>query len=424
MLNVAQEMGAQVSFKEIAPCQKELEVQVPPSEVQAEYEEVYKELKKKARVPGFRVGFAPQDLLERYHGDTAKEEVIRRLVGRTMQEALKSQPHLDLVGSPRVTHVQFKTSKEPLTYSAQMEVAPAVSLGRYRGLRLTHRKSEVSQESISQVLAHLQETHAQLKPVLEPRAAQEGDFLLSDLTEQQPGKEPSKRRDVLIHLDLKKDSLGAMKGLLGMTPGTERTVTLQEGQSVTVKLKELKMKEVSPLDDAFARMVGPFEGLEPLKEAIRKDLAKQSQDSQKRLLQGQAAEQLLAAWNFDVPPSLVASQAKRILKDRAIDLLSHGVPSEKVEEQARILTEQAKLDALKEVKLFFILRRIAQEEKLTATEQEVEERVEQLAKQLGVSSDEARKELEAKDLLEELAWGVIREKVFDLILKEAQVNES
>ena len=410
-------------LKEIAPCQKELEVQVPIEEVQAEYEVVYRKIKKTARVPGFRVGAAPQDLLEQYYGDTAKEEVIRRLIQRSMEEALKSQPDLDLVGRPRVTNVQMNP-KAPLVYSAQIEVAPALPSGRYKGLRLTRPQLRVAEENVAQVLAHLQETHAQLSPILEPRAAKEGDFLLADLTERLPGKEPKKRRDVLIHLDIQKDELGTMKQLLGMTPGTDRAVTLQDGKSVSVHLKELKVKQMPPIDDAFAKSAGPFEGLEALKEAIRKDLGERAEVEKSRALRDQVVEELLSAWNFEVPPSLVASQARRIVKDRSLSLLSQGVPSAKVEEQAKLLTEQAKLDALKEVKLFFILRRVANEEQVTASNEEVESRVAQLAKRLGLSAEEVRKDLESKDLLDELVWEVIREKVFDFILKEADIKES
>lgn len=503
------------TLKEIAPCQKELEIQVPTETVEAEYQVVYKEIKKKARVPGFRVGFAPQDLLEQHYGQNAKEEVIRRLVGRGVEEALKSQPNLDLIGRPRVTRVELQPH-EPMKFSAQVEVAPAVTLGRYLGLRLKKQKADAPEEGLQRVLAHLQEAHAELKTVLEPRPAQENDFLLTDLTERLPGlpaprtgtfyvyviecndgshyigqtddlqhrwnehmagevdwtkrhnpvkvvhyeefstreeavkresdlktgfgrkwlkeliasgrarqagKEPVKRRDVLLQLDLAKDSQGTMKQLLGMNPGTERSVTLPDGKSVTVQMKEIKAKTLAPIDDAFAKLVGSFENLAALKEAISKDLAKEAEHSQKRALQSQAVELLLDTWNFDVPPSLVVSQARRMVKDRSLELLQQGISPEKVEDQGKLLTEQAKLDALKEVRLFFILRRVAGEEKLTASQSEIDSRVAQMAARLGLQPQALAQDLESRELLDELVWGVIREKVFDLILQEAEIKE-
>ncbi len=408
------------TLKDIAPCQKELKVEVPLATVEAEFEVVYRELKKKAHVPGFRVGFAPRDLLEKHHGSKAKEEVLRRLIAHSLQEALSSQGKLDLVGRPQVTEVHFDP-KEPLTYLAQLEVAPQVPLGRYKKLALTRHKIQVSEEEVSQVLTRLQDQQAQLKPVLEPRATQEGDFLLVDLSEASPGKSPVKRQDVVIHLDLKKNPDGAFKTLVGMIPGEKRQVKLEKDLLVTVNLKQIKAKEVSPLDDSFAKAVGSFETLQALKEAIAKGLEQEAQGSQQMALQAQVSQQLLQGWAFEVPPSLVASQARRLLKEQALELMGQGIPASQVQERAQVLTEQAKLEALKQVKLFFILRSVAEQEQVSATQEQVEARIEALAKRLNTSPEEVRKDLESRDLLEDLIWSITRAKVLDLIIQEAEL---
>ena len=397
-------------------------MQVSAEAVDAEFEAVYLELKRVAHVPGFRVGQAPRDLLERFHGQKAREQVLQRLVSRSLDEALSAQGNLDLVGRPQVAQVKLE-AHQPLTYIAQVEVAPEVPLGRYKGLKLSRPKGEISEDAVGQVLEHLRQTQAELKPVLEDRSAVDGDFLLVDVSEKQPGKPPQKQQGVVMHLNLEKDTEGLLKGLVGMKPGETRSLSTKEGVTLTVSLKGLKAKDIPALDDALARSVGPYDSLEALRDTVRKDLQHRAEASQQQALEAQALQQLLDGWQMEVPPSLVASQARRILKERAVEMMSQGVPATQVQDQAQLLTDQAKLDALKQVKLFFILRRVASAEGFTASEQEIDAKIQQLGQRLRLSPEEVRKDLESRDLMEELVWGVIRGKVVDLILKEAKVED-
>lgn len=404
-----------VTLKETAPCQKRLSVEVSREAVNAEFEAVYGELKKVAQVPGFRVGSAPRDLLVRYHGSKAREEVLRRLIARSLDEEIRAQGQMDLVGRPQVTEVKLEPN-QPLTYTAELEVAPQVPMGRYKGLRITRPKADLSEEKISKVLVHLAETHAELKPILIDRPAAEGDFLLVDLDKKQ--------RDFLIHLDLGKDPQGIFKSLLGVKPGETRIVSLKERKSMRVEVKAIKVRDTVPLDDAFAKSVGPYETLESLKEAIRQDLKRQAEATERQALEAQALGRLTEEWEFDVPPSLVASQARRILKERALELLSQGVPPPELQERGQLLTDQAKVDALQQVRIFFVLRRIAQAENFTASEEEMNGRVKTWAARLRKPVEEVARDLESRDLLEEVAWGILRAKVVDLIIREAEIEES
>lgn len=425
MLKTIEMAEIKTSIKDTAPCERLLRVEVPAEQVLAEMEKVFQELKRVARVPGFRPGHAPRDLLERYHGNKAKEETLSRLIGRTLDEALGAQAAMDLVGRPQVSDIQWQADK-PLTYTARIETAPEVALGRYKGLKLSRPKFQMADEPVNRVLDHLRETHSELKPMLEPRAAAAGDFLLADLTvmkADKTGQPPQRQRESVIHLDLEKDPDGVLKSLVGMNPGESRTVTLKDGSSLLVELRQIKARDLPTLDDNFARTVGPYETLDQLKGAIREDLQKQAEATQNQHLEQQALRRLGEEWKLDVPPSLVASQARRILKERAVELMNQGVPPAQVEEQAQALGDQAKLDALKQVKLFFILRRVAAAEGFQASEQEVEERVRALAVRLGTPERELRKDLQEKELLEEIAWGVVRKKALELIIREAQITE-
>lgn len=402
-------------------------MEIPREAVAAEFEAVYGEMKKHARVPGFRVGRAPRDLLQRYHGSKAREEVLRRLIGRSLDEALGERKELDLVGRPQVTDIKLD-EEQPLIYTAQVETAPIFPVGRYKGLKLAWPKNDVTEESVNEVLERLRQTQAVLKPVLEDRPAAAGDFVLADVTEKRPNQPARKQKEVVIHLDLPvpdppgSDPKEVLVGLLGVKPGESRVLMLKEEATLTVEAKGLKAKEVPALDDPFAKSVGAYESLEALKAAIRKDAARHAEETGQRALEAQALKQLEESWIFEVPPSLVASQAQRNLKGRAVELMQQGVPLPEVQSQAPALTEQARQDALKQIRLFFILRKIASAESLTATEQEVEEKIRAVAVRMQTAVEQVRKDLEQRELMEELAWGVIRGKVVELILKEAEVT--
>lgn len=416
--------AANATLKETAPCIKELQVEVPAEAVRAEFETVYRELKRKAQVPGFRPGTAPRDLLERYHGQKAREEVLQRLISRSIDEALSAQPALDLIGRPQVKEAKFQPDQS-LAYTAELEVAPQVPLGVYKGFKLIRPKAEVSDENLSKVLDHLRESRSELKPVLQDRPAAAGDFLVVDLTQKSPNAKqpPQKQKEVVIHLDLDRDPEGVLKPLVGMKFAEVRTVTLKDGTTLTVEMKSLKAKESPALDDAFAKSVGPYETLKALKEAVRADLKAQAEASQRGALESQALQQLIEGWEFDVPPSLVGSQARRLLKERAMELMNQGLPQDQVQGRAQLLTDQAKVDALKQVKLFFILRKVAAAEKLTAAEEEVNGRIQALAQRLQISEEQVRDDLQARELLDELVWGIIRGKVLDLIIRESEIKE-
>ena len=410
------------TLKEIAPCEKELHVEVPSEAVSSEFEEVYRQFKKFAAVPGFRVGFAPRDLLERYHGGKVHEEVLRRLVGRSLDEALETQKDLDVVGRPHVSEVKLENNK-PLSYIAHLEISPEVPVGPYKKLKLTRPKTDLSDAMVDQVLTRIQEQQAQLTPVAEARAAKEGDFLMVDLTESRSKQSPRKQKDLVIQLTLEKDPEDILKGLIGIQAGESRTFKLKNETTLVVELKAIKTKQLPALDDNLTKSTGSYETLAALKEAVRKDLQVEAEGAQRRNLENQIVRRLTDDWNFEVPPSLVASQARRNLKERAMELLQQGLVPDQVQQQADALTDQAKLEALKQVKLFFTLRKIAMLEKLEATDAEVQEKLQSLAVRFNATPEAVRQDLEQRDLMEELIWNILRAKVFDVLVKGAEITE-
>lgn len=360
-----------LSVTNVGVCRKTVTVEVAADAVAATRAQVVRDLARVARVPGFRVGHAPQGLVLHHYGEKAREETIRRVIGEYLPKALV-QSKLDLLGDPEVTEVSLDDG-QPMAFTARCEIMPEIPLRPIRGLKLTRPAVAVSDAQVDEVLAALQERYATLEPV--PPV---------------PGT-----------------SLYPVPAMNKPVPGTGNE----------------KVKKVPPLDDAFAQLVG-VETLVALRARVREDLTRELTAQARRTVEEQAIQQLLDQTSFDVPPALVQSQAERLLKETQWRLLAQGTAPDEVEQRKALLTESSKQGGLRQVKTFFLLRQVAKEQALMATAPEVEQRVAALAAQSRRTPAAVRAELQRERLLSEVAWDITRTKVLDWILAQAHIEES
>ena len=183
-----------------------------------------------------------------------------------------------------------------------------------------------------------------------------------------------------------------------------------------------KVKKVPALDDAFSALVG-VETLEQLRARVREDLTRELTAQQRHAVEDQAVQKLLDQTSFEVPPSIVQSQAERLLRESQWRLLSQGTTPDEVESRKALLAESSKQGALRQVKTFFLLRQVAKAQGLAATESEIEQRIGALAAQSQRTPEQVRAELQRERLLSELVWDVTRGKVLDWLLAQAQIEE-
>ncbi len=151
-----------VNATTVAPCRQRLDIELPPQAVSQAYDEVYQRIQREVTLPGFRKGKAPRDLIEQHHGEAAREEVIKRLISDGLQHAAEAQ-HLRLIGSCRISGVQLDATKG-LRFTADIEVAPEITLGNYKALTLRRPSTIVTDDELAAALETLQERHAELVP--------------------------------------------------------------------------------------------------------------------------------------------------------------------------------------------------------------------------------------------------------------------
>ncbi|MDP8229586.1 MAG: trigger factor [Candidatus Gorgyraea atricola] len=347
------------NIKKLKNCKKIVEVKLSVEKVKDELEKVYKGIGKVASVPGYRVGKAPRDLLEQHYAKTAKEEALKNLIPETYRKILEEHK-LDPIGYPEVSDVKMDL-KEGLSYTASIETRPDFSLRSYKGLRLKKKSVEVKEEDVQKNLESLREANAQQVP--------------------------------------KKDG-------------------------------EEKEKVVPKLDDEFAKDMG-CENLEKLKDAVRQSLKQRLEQDSAADLEVQIINQLVEAVNFEVPESLVNGEKERLVKDansriaymQAIQNKQN--PDKKFtlsDKDKKELEENAGKQALRQVKAFFILDKIAQAEKIQLKQEDIDKRIEEMAVQYKKSKEEVRSHLEKNHMLDEMAVNMRNAKVMESLLKEAKVS--
>ena len=341
-----------VTAKTIAPCQQQLEIVLSAEAVAQAYDAVYRDIQREAVLPGFRKGKAPRDLLEKHHGQAAKEEVLKRLIGDAIHQATEER-QWQLVGRCDVSAVQLDQAKG-LQFVAEIEIAPEFALGAYTGLVLQRPSADVTDADVNQVLSSLQEHHAQMVPT---------------------------------------------------------------GSG------EEKQKQLPALDDAFAKDIG-FESLESLRKRVRLDAATQRQEEGRRALEQQLYDALLTQVRFDVPPSLVERQAERLKRNLAARLLMQGMTEEQAKQEMAKFEQELAVNAQRQVKLRFVLDRIAQEERISVAQEDLVRHLWALANRTRQDPNALRRQLDEQGLWEAVAAEVRYEKTVDFLFKAAKITEA
>lgn len=421
------------SVKDAGQCVKTLTVEVSPDDVAAAREAVERQVQRAARVPGFRVGHAPRELVVQHYAPRVREETIRRVVGERLPQAIQ-EAKLDLLGDPEVTQVTFDEGR-PLTFIARCEVMPAIPLRPLRGITITRPAVTVTDARVEEVLTRLREQQAELVPVVDPRPLTAGDYAVADITCVIEGRVVESRPDAVIEVAPDHDASGISRHVLGVAPGApavtfEATLpgTLRakayagKPATFTVTVKSVKVKQMPPLDEAFATRVGAA-SLEALRARVRDDLTRELTAQARRAAEDQLLQKLVEQTPFDVPASLLQSQAQRLLRQAQLELLYQGAPPDELDTRHALLADRSKQDALRQVKRFFLLRQVAAAQGLTATEQEITERIEALAAQSQRSAADVRAELARQRLLAELAWEITQRKVMEYVFGQVTIQE-
>jgi trigger factor len=424
-----------ITVEEISSIKKKISVEIPIEQVTGEVESLYREVGKQAKIKGFRPGKIPRDILERYFKDYVKAEAIQKLIQETYPAAL-SEKDLHPVSPPVIDPGDLEKGK-PFNYSATIEVKPEIKIDGYIGLNIEGKKESAKDEEVEGRLKGLQDLHAQLKTVTEPRAVRSGDHVLIDYTAMMDNKpsEEGKATDFNVEVGAGRFIPALEEKMIGLNPDEEKEIAVPfpedygykkwAGKTVSflVKVKEVKEKILPLLDDEFAKDLGDYSSLEDLKTKLKEGIEKEKELTFDRQLKDQVVDQLIQANPFEVPESLVVEQAKALVSDTKMRLATQGIALKNLNIPEEKLQEDYREVAQKQVRTYLILEKIAAQEGITVTDEEADERLRSISEKTHQKLDVVKRYYEKNGLIPELKSGILTDKTLDFLLGKATISK-
>ena len=401
------------------PGAKSLRVEVSVDRVKAAEAKATAFYTQRARLPGFRKGKAPREVVRKRFHDAIREEVIRDLVGQSWKAAVE-QEQLKPIADPRVRDLKFEADA-PVSFELIVEVKPELNLSRLGGFTLQRRVAPVTDEMVRAHVDQVRRNKAPWLPVAGPAVA--GDLVQVTLATVEGGEvKDDKRYDLVLGEGRAIPDVESRIMELAVGGSVEADVRLPEdfpdaakaGQlrSVRITLHEVKRQELPAVDDAFARELGDFESLTELERAVRADLERDAAREAEADLRRQLLEQLIAANSVVAPRPLV----ERLLATYA---QAYEIRDDQLE---RFATEFQPI-AESQVKRNLVLDVVVESQKLHATEGELDARIADLARRRKVEPGQLYASLQKAGRLKEVERGITEEKVFAYLLQQSTVTE-
>jgi trigger factor len=410
---------------------REIAVEVPAAEVARETETLIQKYQKVARLPGFRKGHVPASIIRQRFAEDIKTDVVESLVPRYFRQEAEKQGLIP-VSQPRVTDLHIHDG-EPLRFKASFEVLPEIKAEGYKELRADKPVIEVTDEEVEQELNHLQEQHATFEAI-EGRPLTEGDFaqVALDGRPKEGEGQPVHMDDVLVEIGGKNTMPEFTEHLRGASTGDEKTFEMRypedssdkrlAGKTLdyTVKVLSLKHKNLPELNDAFAKELGDFIGIEDVKKRVRENMEAEKKHTAEHEAKEKLVAELVKRNDFEVPEAMVDRQIDLRLERGLRALASQGMRAEDMKKMDLNRLRAGQRDqALQEVKASLLLDRIADLEKVEVSDEEIDHEIEALATQTKQTSEAVRARLTRDGALDRIRNRIRNEKTLEFLYHQS-----
>jgi len=376
----------QVTVEDVSSVKKILHIEVPEKIVIRELDNAYKNLKKNAKVKGFRPGKAPRSVLERLYKKDVHGDVSSKLLQDSFMEALK-ETELNIIGNPKIEPPKLE-EKGPYKYDATVEVKPEIDDIDFKGLTLKKALYQVTDEEMEAQLKLLQKNLTQQIPITEDRPVQENDSVLIDyegFKDGMPFPETQKTDNFTMKIGAGAISKTLDEELIGMKPGENREITVNfpedhfndklANHEITfhVTLHEIREEILPEIDDEFAKKLGQYETLDVLKNAITNNLNEGYQKRVEQELNEQIYNDLIEKTEFELPDSMVDYELNNIIDEIEKTLTYYNKTMEEQGLTKEMLVEEHRETAEKKVRRHLILGKIIDQENIELSDQELED---------------------------------------------------
>ncbi len=423
-----------VKIEDVSPVKKKILFDISWLEVKKELDTAYKNVGKKAKIKGFRQGKVPRDVLETLYKEHAEDEAISNLVNRYYWEALKEN-NINAIAQPDIDQNGIK-SENNFTFTAVVEVEPIIEPTGYVGLELEKEKYEVQDSDVDARLEEVRDMFSTMEEVEADRGVSEGDFVVIDFEGMVDGKplKEMKAENYLLEVGSKRFAPGFEEQLIGMKKSEAEQVRIKlpddynaknlAGKEVvfSVTLKNIKEKKLPQLDGEFIKNFDKYESLDDLKKDIKKTLEEENIARSNSAFKSQIIEKLLQSNQFEVPQAFVNRQVSYMIEDTQRRLATRGMKREETPERYKEFYDHYKDEAAKMVRTSLILKNIGEKESISVSDQEIEQKIRELAQLRGQNYDSLKESLETSNMIEDMKNEILTTKVFGFIEVKAKVE--
>ncbi len=424
-----------VTVEQESPIKKKVEIQVDADRVSEHIDAAYDEIKKTAKLKGFRPGKVPRNVLEKHYQQDAESQAMRSLVDQTYPEAL-TQEGIFPLSYPQIEITRFDPIKE-LVYVARFEVKPELgAIQKYKGLKLKPEAAKVTDKELKDQLTQLQNHRAKLESIDPPRALKKGDVITFDYEALKEGQsfEGNKVDGYMAEFgsgtllkefeDNLKDAKIGDKREIDVTLPDDFADKNFAGKKMhySVHLKDVKQKVLPKLDDEFAKDLGQ-EDLKALKKQIKEDLAGQKKRADRGRLHREVVESLVKANEFEVPESMIESELASMFDQLTQNLKMQGQSAEALGITPEVFREKNLAEATLRVKGMLLFERIWIDESIQVNDEDREAKLEEVARMTNQQKVNVRQFYEAnQDRMRQLDALILQDKTLDFILAEAKID--
>ena len=432
-----------ITVEKFPDCKAAIRVEVPRERVESQRTAITKFYHKGASIPGFRPGKAPAAMIVRRYAKQIEQELRDRLTAEGYQAGSK-QEGLEILAPLDVKDPQF-TEEGTFTFTVEVIVAPTFELPELKGIPIKLPKLSITEENLDQAILNLRERQANY-PTVEGRALQLGDVAVIDynafidgkpVRELAPSAPERLQESVDYWIMVKEPNFlpGFSDALVGLEAGGTRQVVLTlaadfpvkeiAGMDVTyeVTLKEVREQELPLIDDEFARSTRLADEASQLREAVRSTLERELTQKMEQSKREQLLQYLNDQIVFPVPQELLGQATQQRARELVQANQERGVPEEEILQNREQIIGAAHHQAEFDMKVRFILQKIAQKEQVAATSDEMQRELMSHAMRTKATRAQIQKLLKNQETISRLRENVITRKTVDLLLAQAVIEE-
>jgi trigger factor len=432
-----QQAPNKVTIEEIGPCKKKLSIEVPEETIKKMLDEQFKDLRKDAVLPGFRRGRAPMRLVEKRYGSDIRGQVKLKILADASQKAIDDNK-IDMLGDPDIDYEKVELPESgPMTFGFEVEVRPQFELPELEGIAIEKPKVEITDAKIDEEILDFRK-HAGLW-TLKDGGVESGDQAVVDVVIKIEGGEDEKRDNIEVFArprgfvgSIPVDKLDEL--LAGAKAGDKRQTTVEvaetffmeqyRGKKVTldISIKEVKRIEPAEMTEEFFTRHG-VKDIDELRNAMKQYHSSQAEQEARRAMGEQIHDYLLEHTQIDLPADIVAAQSTGILQRRYSSMLMQGTPKEQIDQQMEDLRASSEEQAVEQLKLLFVMDKIAEKLKIEVTDEEVNGQIAQIAVSRGRRPEKMREELAKDGSLTQFMLQIREQKCIEKLLETAKIEE-